>query len=467
MSAAPCPEDPQALARAWYAALLSAAADGRPSSARAPEEAVPILAALCALALADNRTLLLVVADDNLLPDLSNALDLSIRPLCLVLPGADFAARITLRASIALLKSRLARGGEDDFAEAWSSERQRLEDETPLWQAARDWTASNDAFSPWPARVAELFPLRILPASQVRRLPPAPTDLTVLFDVDRLPADIVATRAGRTLALDAPPPRVPFMGALQLSDDATRLRAELDVLGREVGELELELATAEGEIAAFTRRYHDVVGTRMVTLDGLQAEIASARARSRPADPEIRARASEARHQAEHSRHEQARYEEASRQAGQTEQAAPSFTPSRDLKKLFRQVAQKIHPDRARDENDRQWRTQLMAEANRAYRAGDDEGLQEVLALWHEGRPAMEVGPTGDTLERQVDRMRRRLDEIRKELDRLYASRLYELFIASRLARRQHRDLLHEMATQLDIQIDAARAELAQLTPSA
>ncbi|MBX9849851.1 MAG: hypothetical protein K2X64_11200, partial [Rhodocyclaceae bacterium] len=56
---------------------------------------------------------------------------------------------------------------------------------------------------------------------------------------------------------------------------------------------------------------------------------------------------------------------------------------------------------------------------------------------------------------------------IQAELDRLLASRLYELFVATRLARRQGRDLLEEMASTVSLQIDAARQRLQELQASA
>jgi hypothetical protein len=138
------------------------------------------------------------------------------------------------------------------------------------------------------------------------------------------------------------------------------------------------------------------------------------------------------------------------------------------LKKRFRQLAQKIHPDRASDEADRTWRTQLMSEANRAYRAGDAAALEEVLSLWLEGQremPARAASPTPSSaltekLTAQLAAIRQRITAITAELDRLYGSKLYELFAAARMATRQGRDLLAEMAQRLDLQIELAKAEL-------
>jgi hypothetical protein len=109
-----------------------------------------------------------------------------------------------------------------------------------------------------------------------------------------------------------------------------------------------------------------------------------------------------------------------------------------------------------------------MSEANRAYRAGDETGLQEVAALWQEGPEGRREAPgksvaaaSAPTLVRQVENMRARLLEIERELQKLFGSRLYELFIAARQARRQGRDLLAEMAEKLDHTLQQLNQQLA------
>src|SRR5262245_42097331 len=47
--------------------------------------------------------------------------------------------------------------------------------------------------------------------------------------------------------------------------------------------------------------------------------------------------------------------------------------PTQDLKKIFRDLAKAIHPDRALDERTRYRRHSLMAEANRAYAERDED----------------------------------------------------------------------------------------------
>lgn len=388
-------------------------------------------AALAAEALAENRSLLLIAPGDEHLPDISNAIDLDLRPLCLVLPEADYACRIVLRATLSLLKSRLTRAAQDTEGPAWTAQRQRIAEHADLWRACLAWSGRGLDREPWPAGIERFFPVRILPQALARTLA-LPSDSVVVLD-----------------AGDGSPPS----GPLSIADETARLRAELEVLTQELSELELELATAQAEIADFTRRYHTLIGVRMVELDRLRAEIASHRAATAPGDRDARHAAEAARAQAEQSRRESEHFAD-------TEEGKPRpFLPTGDLKKLYRQLAQKIHPDRARDEADRTWRTQLMSEANRAYRAGDEAALREVIALWNEGQGSTVRPRTASSsdLSMQVTRLKRRIGEIEQELNRLFGSKLYELFTAANMARRAGRDLLQEMADKLDAQIGAAR----------
>ncbi len=422
-------------------------------------------------------SLLVVVPDDDWLPEISNAIELDLRPLCLVLPEAGFAAAVTLRATFSLLKSRLSREVEPRWQPAWARQRVMIEEKAPLWRSALDWCATGNSYvhssAAWPERIDALFPILILPYSRAMRLVAqglSRRDAMVLVNsVDAL--GTLSAFAGQTLLLSEP--GVSTERALARVDPARRLRAELEVLVQELGEMELEFATAQAELAEFTRRYHDVVGRNLTELDALQAKIAKHLACRAPENPEVQQKAKQAQAQAEQSQQESQRFEELDKQHEKT------FAPSGDIKRLFRQLAQKIHPDRAENEEDRAWRTNLMSEANRAYRAGDEMVLRDIFSQWQEGRP--ELGTQGKAtdspsvqpiaqseievgqLERQIERLQRRIAQISEQLNRLLASRLYELFAASNLARERGRDLLKEMAEQLALQIEAAKARLAGL----
>jgi hypothetical protein len=261
-------------------------------------------------------------------------------------------------------------------------------------------------------------------------------------------------------------------GTLIRSDAEALLRVELAILTQEVGDMELELATIQSEIGEFARHYYERVGALLTELDTLRARQAADRAERATADKKAPGHAEtsggarekflqearEAQERAEQSRREHSRYTEYA-----TGEAQP-FLPSRDIKRLFRRIAQKIHPDRADDEVDRQWRTQLMSEANRAYRCSDEAALRDVLARWESGQTgqkkgAAEAPPAREGLTSRIEKIRLRLAEIEAELHRLFTSPLYELFIAARLARRHGRDLLDEMAADLAAQIAEAQQQ--------
>lgn len=445
--------DAARIAAAWFARLAAA-----PKAHRRHEEGLPArpaatLAAFAALALAEGRTLLILVPDDDLLAELSNALELATRPLCLVLPAADFAARIALRATFSLLKSRLWRDGGDRSA-PWARQRRHIAGHPDLWRTLETWAAQDD-HSDCPPAVAELFPVRILPLAACRALPQEAADITLLYCCEAPPGLLASASRLLRIGVPAAPDR---RHGLAGDDADARLLLERAQLGRDIADLELELATVQAEVGEFTRDYYRRVGRRMAELDALQARQARAAARRAPGDAQAAAAAAGKQRQAEQSAHESRHFTDGAADD------APAFRPGDAVKRLFRQIAQRIHPDRAGDDADRAWRTRLMSEANRAYRHGDERALHEVAALWAEGSAARaDAGATPTpTLRCQVERLRARLREIEGEMHRLFGSRLYELFIAARQAGRQGRDLLGEMADQLDASI----AELRQGRPA-
>ncbi len=423
-----------------------------PYEAELPPRPMESLAAFVALALADARELVILVADDEVLPRLSNALDLVVRPLCLVLPRADFAAGIALRATLSLLRSRLWRDGEDSRSAAWMAQRRRLATQAALWQAALDWMAAPPANTVAPAAFTGLFPALILPLAAWRALPPRAGAIVVLYACDA-PADLeVNVDVGSLLCLGTASPAA-RVTTLALGDETTGLLLERTRLTQDIGDLELELASVQAELAEFMRSYYQRVGGLMAEHDALQAQIAMRKAASAPEDPELLSEAARRRTQARQSAEETQGFADA------LPPQAPDFKPDVASKQAFRRLAQQIHPDRAVDEDDRAWRTQLMSEANRAYRHGDVAGLEEIAALWAEQPASRRSGanPGASLLRLQLQRLRARLSRIESELHRLFGSQLYELFIAARQAGRQNRDLLGEMANRLESEIAELR----------
>lgn len=446
-------EDPGGLARIWYAHVTARADARMPLEIEAPPHPVAGIAALVELALADGHELLVLVPDDAVLPELSNALDLSIRPLCLVLPRADFAAGIALRATISLLKSRLWRDGDDSHSPPWSAMRRRLAGVPETWREARTWIADEAEDKPIRTDWTALFPALILPLAAWTPALARPKAITLLYRCDA-PAELDADVA-RLLRLGMAP-AASRSTTPALADETTWLLLERTRLTQDIADLELELASVQGELAEFMRDYYQRVARLMAEHDLLLATRAAGLAARTPEDPGLRAEAEASRARARESESDSDRFAETLA----PDQAA--FKPDHETKHMFRRLAQQIHPDRASDEDDRAWRTQLMSEANRAYRQGDLDSLREIAALWDE-QPAGRRGadPAASQLQAQLARLRARLTGIEDELHRLFGSRLYELFIAARQARRHGRDLLDEMATRLEAEIATLRQAMA------
>ncbi|BAU65118.1 DnaJ-like protein [Stanieria sp. NIES-3757] len=210
-------------------------------------------------------------------------------------------------------------------------------------------------------------------------------------------------------------------------EELERKKIELASLETELAEKELNLATFQAELNAFEKEYMRAIGIRYTELDRIEAQI---------------------------------------NEYMELLESAKDFKPSQELKKLYREVAKKIHPDLATDENERQRRQQLMAEANQAYEDGNVEKLQAILHDW-ESSPESVKGE-GISFEliriiRQIAQSRKRLKVIQSEIEALEQTELYQLKIKIIEAKKVGQDLLADMANELDKQINIAMQKLEEL----
>lgn len=130
---------------------------------------------------------------------------------------------------------------------------------------------------------------------------------------------------------------------------------------------------------------------------------------------------------------------------------------------LFRDVAKTIHPDLARDEETRDRRHSLMAEANRAYALGDEDRLRRILETWENSPEAVQ----GSDPEAERLRLIRRIAEIEEQLN-TYASEmasmtespLWQLKAMVDDAAARGKDLVEDMVRRLKRDVTAARNRL-------
>lgn len=237
-----------------------------------------------------------------------------------------------------------------------------------------------------------------------------------------------------------------------------RKRSELVTLQSELSQRELDLVTLQAELRSFERRYLSIVGVRYAELDEINARIAEVKARTHPEDTDAGKDAAKARMQAEETAQQVNENADLSKK--------PKFKPTEELKKKFREIAKKIHPDLADNDEDRIRRQKLMAEANAAYEEGDLQRLDQILREW-ESRPEAVKGE-GISAElvrviRKIALIRERLGAIDTQISKLKRSDLWVLKIKVEKAESQGQDLLAQMATSLNGRISAAKIELAAI----
>lgn len=132
--------------------------------------------------------------------------------------------------------------------------------------------------------------------------------------------------------------------------------------------------------------------------------------------------------------------------------APPAGSQREELKKLYRQLARRFHPDLGANASDSEYRTRMMMAINAAYAAGD---LARLQALAQEpdlgGLPA----PAGDGeqmvafLLNELARLQRRLAEIQQEAAAVRKKKSHKLMQQAQKAEASGRDWLAEMKEQL------------------
>ena len=236
--------------------------------------------------------------------------------------------------------------------------------------------------------------------------------------------------------------------------ELARKRDEQAAIESELAERELRSANLRAELGAFERQYLHHVGSRYAELDELKAAVAERLAQEQPANKRAQQAACEAR----------ARAAETQSTAGDKSEATPrAFESSPEMKRLYREVAKRVHPDLTSDRADRAKRQQLMAEANEAYERGDETRLRKIFTEYEWSAEAVQgEGPGAELIRviRRISQARGRLAEIEAELQELLRSDLYQLKVRLDEAQSHGRDVLKEMVQKVEDQIAQAKRRL-------
>ena len=254
----------------------------------------------------------------------------------------------------------------------------------------------------------------------------------------------------------------------------TRLRAALEQIQSDLIEAEAELTDRLAEVNAFEFEFEARVGHLYDKLEALEVEI------ERYMD------------RLQIMRHKQTfgyAHLPVDRQYQRAWQTPPTSAPTppiqpptpaseAEIRRLYRQLARRFHPDLAVDELDRARRTEKMAAINNAYAA---RSLTELIALAQEPDTVIQTGqprfgPTEaqlvQVLQDELARCQRRLGEIERELRQLPQRPSVQLSLEVKLAHHWGRDLLGEMTAELEqklarktVERDMLKAQFDQLGP--
>jgi DnaJ-domain-containing protein 1 len=210
-------------------------------------------------------------------------------------------------------------------------------------------------------------------------------------------------------------------------EELQRKSAELAMLETELVQGELDLTTLHAELQSFDREYQQVIGTRYAELDRIEEQIAEYMA-----------------------------YLESSR----------DFAPTEDLKKLYREVMKRIHPDLTTDPIEKVRREELTISANQAYEEGDMEKLKSIFNNWENSPESVKgEGVAAELIRaiRKISQCKERLTMINKEIEKVKEMELFQLKYQVDLAKESGQDLLADMAKDLDNQIKQAQEELQEI----
>ena len=240
--------------------------------------------------------------------------------------------------------------------------------------------------------------------------------------------------------------------------ELNKKRQVLERLEVRLARTEEEMVGLREELKSFAARYAREVARFYAELDELEAEIATEEARLAPDDFEIQRKAAEARTRAAESA--------AATDEENWQSCSHKFNPSPHLKNAYRRLARLIHPDLAVSADERERRNLLMARANDAFAAGDENILFDLLNTHRDSPDLIKGDDCGAKLVRvlrQIHQVKRRLEILQTERVELEKSENNQLLTKVETEMRAGRNLLGQMAERTKTHIKRARRRLDEL----
>ncbi len=126
-----------------------------------------------------------------------------------------------------------------------------------------------------------------------------------------------------------------------------------------------------------------------------------------------------------------------------------------ELRRLFRELAKRFHPDLTSDPDEKAQRDQIMTRVNQAYTARDIEALRKLAdEPDRPAEPRQSRQEEANALRKELKRLDGVIQDLKTTIRVLEESPAMQLKLEARLQRRDGRDLLTEMEASLKEQIE-------------
>jgi hypothetical protein len=247
--------------------------------------------------------------------------------------------------------------------------------------------------------------------------------------------------------------------------------AELEIRHQRATDLQVELETLKLDLSRFEAEYHARVGYLFVELDRVRLacdewgrRIARLRANLRSNLAELEDDIAEAFAKRRADIHAEEAESRRYQSTFAEEQTRPTLAPDEaaELKRLYRDLARRFHPDLARSDDERQRCAEQMLRINTAYRDRDLSALKDIAAATEPDSPAFARQTVAKRLawvHAELARLDGVIAGLRQAIERVHTSDTYQLW------QRAQADagLFDRLATGMTRELDAARAQLAYL----
>ncbi len=252
-----------------------------------------------------------------------------------------------------------------------------------------------------------------------------------------------------------------------LQTDIEQVRAAITEREAANAKLRAEVAELERDLEEFQKRYDKVITPMKLRIDVIRAAIDDLRHQKNGAayEPDWSQIAPGYVPVEEQYRRAWAKPNGEFR----TEPSASKSKPTDDepegekIKRLYRELARRFHPDLAADTAERERRTQIMSQINAAYTARDLSALEVLTEHAAESADQPLLALTLRGLRETLITLIQQGDLLKREHDEMLYGAMMKLKIEDKLARLKGRDLLREMRAEMETEYDGLLKELDQL----